>query len=92
MGKTTGFLEYDRVDGPVRGEQQRTQDFREFHSQLPLPAQQEQAGRCMDCGVPFCQSSSPGRTGRIRSSGNLSGQRLKTGYCSRTDGAPDNNI
>ena len=55
MGKTTGFLEYDRVDGPVRGEQQRTQDFREFHSQLPLPAQQEQAGRCMDCGVPFCQ-------------------------------------
>ena len=55
MGKTTGFLEYDRVDGPVRGEQQRTQDFQEFHSQLPLPAQQEQAGRCMDCGVPFCQ-------------------------------------
>ena len=55
MGKTTGFLEYDRVDGPVRGAQQRTQDFLEFHSQLPLPIQQEQAGRCMDCGVPFCQ-------------------------------------
>ena len=55
MGKTTGFLEYDRVDGPVRGEQLRTQDFLEFHLQLPLPAQQEQAGRCMDCGVPFCQ-------------------------------------
>ena len=55
MGKTTGFLEYDRMDGPVREEQQRTQDFQEFHLQLPLPAQQEQAGRCMDCGVPFCQ-------------------------------------
>lgn len=55
MGKTTGFLEYDRVDGPVRNEQQRTGDFLEFHMQLPLPAQQEQAARCMDCGVPFCQ-------------------------------------
>ena len=55
MGKTTGFLEYDRMDGPVRDEQERTQDFLEFHSQLPLPAQQKQAGRCMDCGVPFCQ-------------------------------------
>ncbi|MBQ1311103.1 MAG: glutamate synthase subunit beta [Blautia sp.] len=55
MGKTTGFLEYDRMDGPVRDEQQRTQDFLEFHMSLPLPAQQEQAARCMDCGVPFCQ-------------------------------------
>ena len=55
MGKITGFLEYDRVDGPVRDEQERIQDFQEFHSQLSLQAQQEQAGRCMDCGVPFCQ-------------------------------------
>ena len=55
MGKTTGFLEYERKDGPVRSEQQRTEDFLEFHMQLPLSAQQEQAARCMDCGVPFCQ-------------------------------------
>ena len=55
MGKTTGFLEYDRVDGPVRSEEARTADFREFHSPLPLKAQREQAARCMDCGIPFCQ-------------------------------------
>ena len=55
MGKTTGFLEYDRMDGPVREEEQRTKDFLEFHMPLSLPAQQEQAARCMDCGVPFCQ-------------------------------------
>ena len=56
MGKTTGFLEYNRVEGPIRNEQQRTQDFAEFHLPLPLLAQQRQAARCMDCGVPFCQS------------------------------------
>ena len=55
MGKTTGFLDYGRMDGPVREEPQRTQDFLEFHLPLSLRAQQEQAARCMDCGVPFCQ-------------------------------------
>ena len=56
MGKTTGFLEYTRIDGPVRAEQDRVKDFREFHDQLSLAAQQKQAARCMDCGVPFCQA------------------------------------
>ena len=56
MGKTTGFLDYRREDGPVRPEEQRIMDFREFHMQLPLKKQQEQAARCMDCGIPFCQS------------------------------------
>ena len=55
MGKRTGFLEYERVDGPVICEAQRTADFREFHLQLPLDSQFLQAARCMDCGVPFCQ-------------------------------------
>ena len=35
MGKTTGFLEYERVDGPVRSEEERILDFLEFHKQLP---------------------------------------------------------
>ena len=55
MGKTTGFLEYERMDGRVRSEEQRTKDFNEFHARLPLARQREQAARCMDCGVPFCQ-------------------------------------
>ncbi|MBQ8305992.1 MAG: glutamate synthase subunit beta [Blautia sp.] len=56
MGKTTGFLEYVRKDGPVRTCEERLGDFLEFHDRLPLPAQKEQAGRCMDCGIPFCQA------------------------------------
>ena len=56
MGKTTGFLEYQRKDGPVRLEKQRTEDFREFHDRLKLKEQQKQAARCMDCGIPFCQA------------------------------------
>ena len=56
MGKTTGFLEYARVDGHVRSEAERVEDFKEFHDSLPLKEQFKQAARCMDCGVPFCQA------------------------------------
>jgi len=56
MGKTTGFLEYERVDGKVRKEADRVADFKEFHDSLPLKEQRNQAARCMDCGVPFCQA------------------------------------
>ena len=55
MGKPTGFLEYARTEGPVRSEDVRVQDFREFHDRLPLKEQRKQAARCMDCGIPFCQ-------------------------------------
>ena len=56
MGKTTGFLEYSRKDGPVRPEEERIGDFREFHSLLSAGEQRQQAARCMDCGIPFCQA------------------------------------
>ncbi len=56
MGKTTGFLEYQRVDDPVREPQERTADFKEFHGNLSAAARQKQAARCMDCGIPFCQA------------------------------------
>ena len=56
MGKTYGFLEYDREEGRVRTEEERVTDFREFHESLELSDQQQQASRCMDCGIPFCQA------------------------------------
>ena len=56
MGKATGFLEYERAEGPVRYEEERIEDFKEFHGRLPLKDQMQQAARCMDCGIPFCQS------------------------------------
>ena len=56
MGKTTGFLEYKREIGPVRSEEERIKDFKEFHGSLEFEDQQKQAARCMECGVPFCQA------------------------------------
>ncbi len=56
MGKPTGFLEYERKNGPVVEEKERVKNFLEFHGQLTAPEQSIQAARCMDCGVPFCQA------------------------------------
>ncbi len=56
MGKVTGFMEYERVVGPVSSEEERIKNFNEFHKTLPLEEQKKQAARCMDCGVPFCQA------------------------------------
>ncbi|MFP4565008.1 MAG: glutamate synthase subunit beta [Spirochaetaceae bacterium] len=56
MGKPTGFMEYERVRGPERDERERIRDYEEFHGHLDEHKRQEQGARCMDCGVPFCQS------------------------------------
>ena len=56
MGKPTGFLEYERETGCVISPEERIQNFNEFHIPLSSEIQQKQGARCMDCGVPFCQS------------------------------------
>lgn len=56
MGKTTGFLEYERVNEPSRPEAERVKDFNEFHEELSFEERRRQAARCMDCGIPFCQA------------------------------------
>lgn len=56
MGKPTGFLEYERKDGPVTAPEERIKNFNEFHSTLSLEEQRKQGARCMECGVPFCQA------------------------------------
>ena len=55
MGKITGFMEYDRVDAHEIPPKERTKNYSEFHLPLSPEEQREQAARCMDCGVPFCQ-------------------------------------
>ena len=57
MGKATGFLDYVRQDNTDREPLERLTDFCEFH--LPLGAEERrlQGARCMDCGVPMCQSA-----------------------------------
>ena len=56
MGKTTGFLEYVRQDDRNRAPEERVHDWEEFHLALPPKERQEQGGRCMNCGVPYCQA------------------------------------
>lgn len=56
MGKATGFLEFERKNAKAEAPLERIRHFREFRTPLTLEEQQEQGGRCMECGVPFCQN------------------------------------
>ncbi len=56
MGKPTGFLEYERVEAKAVAPKERIKNFNEFHTPLSETEQRCQSARCMDCGVPFCQS------------------------------------
>lgn len=56
MGKATGFLDYERQDNPTVPPLERIKGFKEFHDTLDMDKRKEQAARCMECGVPFCQS------------------------------------
>ena len=56
MGKPTGFMEISRVENPCRNEAARLRDFEDLHISQPIDARRAQASRCMNCGVPFCQS------------------------------------
>ena len=57
MGKPTGFMEYERVGVTTVSPENRIKNFDEFHSPLDMEKRKEQAARCMNCGVPFCQSA-----------------------------------
>ncbi len=57
MGKATGFLEFERCEDAWIPAKTRIKDFNEFHVHLGEEARRCQAGRCMACGVPMCQSA-----------------------------------
>lgn len=56
MGKATGFLDYKRKNARAEEPLERIRHFREFRTPLSSEEQQLQGGRCMECGVPFCQN------------------------------------
>lgn len=56
MGKITGFLEYVRQEARERPPEERIHNWEPFHLPLPDQIRREQGGRCMNCGVPYCQS------------------------------------
>ena len=56
MGKPTGFMEYPKKSVPYRDPGERLGDFREIFTNPAEEQLRNQGARCMDCGVPFCQS------------------------------------
>src|SRR3981081_3830197 len=59
MGETTGFLKWQR-EGPTRRPvPTRVLDWQEVYTPFPRETLMHQAGRCMDCGIPFCNNGCP---------------------------------
>jgi len=54
MGKTTGFLEFDRKAENLRSADERLSDYKEVYDPVCEEHLRNQAARCMDCGIPFC--------------------------------------
>ncbi|TAK62221.1 MAG: glutamate synthase subunit beta, partial [Dehalococcoidia bacterium] len=59
MGETTGFLKWGRVTPKRRPVDVRVHDWREVYEPFEREKLKLQAGRCMDCGIPFCNSGCP---------------------------------
>jgi len=59
MGNVTGFLEHTRELPDRRPVLERVNDWFEVYQEFPKQKLKEQAGRCMDCGVPFCHTGCP---------------------------------
>lgn len=57
MGKVTGFKEFDRESVPYTDPEERVKNYDEFLADVPEAHLKTQGARCMDCGVPFCQSA-----------------------------------
>jgi glutamate synthase (NADPH/NADH) small chain len=59
MGKITGFLEFQRLVEASEAPTTRVGHYREFVMRLTDEESQVQGARCMDCGIPFCQTGCP---------------------------------
>lgn len=59
MGKTTGFLEFERKDENYKPVEERVKNYKEFTQPLKEEELKNQGARCMDCGIPFCHSGCP---------------------------------
>ncbi|MGA0229604.1 MAG: glutamate synthase subunit beta [Ilumatobacteraceae bacterium] len=59
MGEPTGFLKWERTLPEMRPVPVRLRDWREVYEDFPADELRLQAGRCMDCGIPFCNNGCP---------------------------------
>ena len=56
MGNPAGFIEHRRQEAAYRGVEERVRDFYEVELPATPEVLRQQAGRCMDCGIPFCHA------------------------------------
>ncbi len=59
MGEATGFMQWTRITPKRRPVELRLQDWQEVYEPFPSELLKLQAGRCMDCGIPFCNNGCP---------------------------------
>ena len=59
MGKTTGFMEYERIEEGYAPAAERVKHYKEFVIGLDAEQAKTQGARCMDCGTPFCNNGCP---------------------------------
>ena len=59
MGKITGFMEFERDDPDKLPVTKRLQNYQEFELPVAEERLREQGARCMDCGIPFCNTGCP---------------------------------
>ena len=59
MGEVTGFLQWQRETPAYRPVPVRLKDWKEVYEDFPEDKLKVQAGRCMDCGIPFCNNGCP---------------------------------
>jgi glutamate synthase (NADPH) small chain len=59
VGEATGFLQWDRQGPSRRPVPVRLRDWKEVYEPFDRDALKLQAGRCMDCGIPFCNNGCP---------------------------------
>ena len=59
MGKITGFMEFQRLQEASEAPQARKKHYKEFTVHLSDENAKVQGARCMDCGIPFCNSGCP---------------------------------
>jgi glutamate synthase (NADPH/NADH) small chain len=59
VGETTGFMQWTRITPKRRSVDDRLHDWKEVYEPFPHDLLRQQAGRCMDCGIPFCNNGCP---------------------------------
>lgn len=59
MGQADGFLKFDRNLPKTEAVEKRLKNYKEFYKPFTEKETNEQAARCMNCGVPFCHSGCP---------------------------------